>query len=61
MKFETARVCVLRRAAVQLPLPPWVEEEPTLPVEIEPQFEYRYEVVAWPPGAVDGGILSGGR
>lgn len=60
MKFETARVCVLRRAAVQLPLPPWVEEgmeNPTLPVEIEPQFEYRCEVVAWPPGAVDGGLL----
>lgn len=32
-------------------------ENPTIPVKVEPQFEYQYEVVAWPPGTVDGGML----
>lgn len=57
MKFETARVCVLRRTAI----PRTLEVHPAQPggepqqVNLRPEFEY--EVVAWPPGTVDGGLL----
>ena len=55
--FEKARVCVLRRTAV----PRTVEVRPAelgadpQTVNLRPEFEY--EVVAWPPGTVDGGML----
>lgn len=58
--FEKARVCVLRRTIRPPQLEPWAEEalrngEIPVALEVEPEFEY--EVVAWPPGTVDGGML----
>ncbi len=49
MKFETARVCVLRRT--QVPPADLIESNPFE----DPEFSY--EVVAWPPGEIDGGLL----
>lgn len=49
MKFETARICVLRRS----------QKLPDDLIESNPFEEptYEFEVVAWPPGEVDGGLL----
>lgn len=49
MKFESARVCVLRRT--QVPPADLIESNPFE----DPEFTY--EVIAWPPGEVDGGLL----
>ena len=60
MKFETARVCVQRRVPQPPEVPEWVDEamaHPTLPVTVEMAPTYEFEVVAWPPGEVDGGLL----
>jgi hypothetical protein len=46
MKFETARVCVQQRVPMNA-IPQFPDEPPT----------YEYEVVAWPPGEVNGGLL----
>jgi hypothetical protein len=58
MKFETARVCVLRR----VPSPQSIElldlDNPTLlPTTLDLPPEFTFEVIAWPPGEIDGGLL----
>lgn len=60
MKFETARVCVQRRVPRPAEVPEWADEamaHPTLPLTVEMAPTFTYEVVAWPPGEVDGGLL----
>lgn len=58
MKFETARVCVQRRVPQPIEhLDPNEETYPPLPAEHRPAPQFTYEVVAWPPGAVNGGLL----
>jgi hypothetical protein len=49
MKFETARVRVLRRSVV--PPADLIESNPFE----DPEFTF--EVIAWPPGEIDGGLL----
>lgn len=56
--FESARVCVQRR----VPRVPQMElhnldDIRVLPVTVDLPVEFDYEVVAWPPGTVDGGLL----
>lgn len=58
--FESARVCVQRRFPKPVHLELWAEQamqNPEIPVVIEAAPEFHYEVVAWPPGTVDGGLL----
>ena len=60
MKFETARVCVQRRVPVPPEIPEWAEQamqNPAIPVTVEMRPTYEFEVVAWPPGEVEGGLL----
>lgn len=58
MRFETARVCVLRRTEVAPEaIDPNEYTYPPLPPEHRPEPDFEYEVVAWPPGTVDGGLL----
>jgi hypothetical protein len=62
MKFETARVCVLQRSCREPELPEWVEAAmetatASLPIEIQAHPEFTFEVIAWPPGEIDGGLL----
>lgn len=59
MKFETARVCVQRRVPVprQIRLEPDPAAQTIAPVTIDLPPIYEFEVVAWPPGEVDGGLL----
>lgn len=58
--FESARVCVQRRTPRPPEIPEWAERaanDSVFPAEINVGPEFDYEVVAWPPGTVDGGLL----
>lgn len=58
MKFETARVRVMRALPQEQTLELHNLDDPQQPpqrLELPPAFEY--EVVAWPPGEIDGNLL----